>query len=168
MIELPLLPLSEKYILDAACGSRLFYYDRKNKHVLYMDERNGNYLRSDGNDIEVRPDVCASFEAIPFPSESFRVVVFDPPHLLTCGDNSDLFKKYGRLEKDTWPQVIRAGFKECFRVLEKHGMLLFKWNEHDIKLPVILELCPYRPLLGTRTHTQTHFLTFLKEDDMLK
>ena len=28
-----------KKVLDACCGSRMFYYNRQNKNVLFMDKR---------------------------------------------------------------------------------------------------------------------------------
>lgn len=167
MTDLQLLPPSEKYILDAACGSRMFYYEKTCPHVYFMDNRTGTFPLTNGKTVEILPDVVASFEAIPFPNESFRVVVFDPPHLWDRGTKSNMCKWYGGLHAG-WQNSIRNGFKECFRVLEKHGLLLFKWSETDIKLSVVLELCPYRPLLGTRTTQKSHFLTFIKEEDMLK
>jgi hypothetical protein len=43
-------------------------------------------------------------------------------------------KKYGRLNKETWRDDLRAGFAEAFRVLWLHGVLIFKWNETQIPL----------------------------------
>ena len=36
----------------------------------------------DGRHFEVNPDVQADFTNMPYPDNSFRMVVFDPPHLL--------------------------------------------------------------------------------------
>jgi hypothetical protein len=44
--------------------------------------------------------------------------------------------------------ISGAGFAECFRVLKKDGVLIFKWNEHDVPLKGVLELTPHKPLFG--------------------
>lgn len=76
---------------------------------------------------------------MPFPDESFKLVVFDPPHLKTLGKTSWLAKKYGRLFP-TWEDDIKHGFDECMRVLEPLGVLIFKWNEYEIATKRILQL----------------------------
>jgi 23S rRNA G2069 N7-methylase RlmK/C1962 C5-methylase RlmI len=86
---------------------------------------------------------------LPFEDESFSIVVFDPPHIKTNGENSWMAKKYGKLTKD-WESVIQKGFDECFRVLKKDGTLIFKWNETEIKLRQILPLSPIPPLFGNQ------------------
>ncbi|EOU5211855.1 hypothetical protein ACOCTW_004579, partial [Escherichia coli] len=35
------------------------------------------------------------------------------------------YKKYGRLNKDAWRDDSRQRFKEAFRVLRPHGVLIF-------------------------------------------
>lgn len=77
-------------------------------------------------------DIIADFRALPFADASFPIVVFDPPHLERVGENAWMSKKYGRLNKDTWRDDLRAGFEEAFRVLRPHGVLIFKWNEVQI------------------------------------
>ena len=59
---------------------------------------------------------------------------------------------------------ISRGFAECFRVLKPGGVLIFKWNEDQIKVPEILALTPEKPLFGhpTGRHGRTHWFTFLK------
>ena len=53
------------------------------------------------------PDVVGDFRDMPFEDETFRLVVFDPPHLLHAGDDSWLAKKYGVLNESTWREDIR-------------------------------------------------------------
>ncbi|MBC0489716.1 hypothetical protein FSG65_023115, partial [Escherichia coli] len=48
-----------------------------------------------------------------------------PPHLERVGDNAWMGKKYGRLNKDAWRDDLRQRFKEAFRVLRPHGVLIF-------------------------------------------
>ena len=104
------------------------------------------------------------FTALPFADNSFNLVVFDPPHLVRAGKKSWLAKKYGQLTQD-WRDDISQGFAECFRVLKPAGVLIFKWNEDQIKVPQILALTPHQPLFGhpTGRHGRTHWFTFMKE-----
>ena len=86
-----------KYILDACCGSRMFWFDRQQKNTVYMDNREFEDTLCDGRRLIVKPDIVGDFRQIPFPDETFRLVVFDPPHLRHGGDKSWIVKKYGKL-----------------------------------------------------------------------
>ncbi|MFU0790674.1 MAG: class I SAM-dependent methyltransferase [Virgibacillus proomii] len=147
-------------ILDACCGSRMFWFDKQNKDVLYMDNRELSDTLCDGRKLEVRPDLIADFKNMPFDDNSFYLVVFDPPHLLRIGDSSWMAKKYGKLSED-WPNDIKKGFDECMRVLKPNGTLIFKWNEDQIKLSEILKVIKVKPLFGNR-RSKTHWLVFMK------
>ena len=72
-------------------------------------------------------------------------------------------KKYGRL-KDGWQDNIKKGFNECFRVLDEYGVLIFKWNETDIKTREILRLTDKKPLFGhlSGKRSNTHWICFMK------
>lgn len=72
-----------------------------------------------------------------------------------------MLKKYGTLDKQTWPQDIRQGFNECMRVLKPNGTLIFKWNEEQIKIKDILNVIEYKPLFGNK-RAKTHWLVFMK------
>lgn len=153
-----------KKILDVCCGSRMFWFDKNHPDVLYQDIRSEEHILCDGRKLEIRPDVVADFRDMPYEDESFKLVVFDPPHLLKAGEQSWLAKKYGLLSEN-WKEDIRQGFKECFRVLELNGILIFKWNEDQIKVKEILKLTDVKPLFGHTTgrHGKTHWITFMKE-----
>jgi len=152
-------------VLDACCGGRMMWFDKANKFALYMDKRRESLKWDDAgmSSLEVNPDVLADFTEMPFPDESFHLVVFDPPHLCTLGKNSKMAQLYGRLLPD-WRCDIGEGFKECFRVLKPFGTLIFKWHEYDIPLVEILALSPVQPLFGhsTKRHGKTHWVAFLK------
>ena len=147
-------------ILDACCGSRMFWFDRENKDVTFMDKREIEDTLCDGRKLVVKPDVVADFRNMPFENESFYLVVFDPPHLLKVGEKSWLAKKYGKLG-DNWQEDLRQGFAECMRVLKPNGTLIFKWNEEQIKLSEILKVLDKEPLFGNK-RSKTHWLVFLK------
>lgn len=106
-----------KTILDACCGARKCWADKKNPNAVFMDIRKENCVLSDGRTIEINPDVVADFRHIPFPDNHFHLVLFDPPHYRWAGDNSNLRKNYGRLPAD-WGTYIGDGFCECMRVLK--------------------------------------------------
>ena len=93
-----------KKILDACCGSKMFWFNREYKDAVYMDNRIENTTLCNGRKLIVKPDVIADFRKMPFEDESFHLVVFDPPHLLNVGDKSFLALKYGRLEQ-TWQSL---------------------------------------------------------------
>lgn len=149
-----------KKILDVCSGSRMFWFDKKNPNTIFMDNRELEDTLCDGRKLEIKPDVMADFRNIPFSNDSFKLVVFDPPHLIKVGENSWLAKKYGKLGKN-WQEDLKQGFEECMRVLEQHGVLIFKWNEQQIKLKEILDIIDYEPLFGNK-RDKTHWLVFMK------
>lgn len=151
----------EPKILDACCGSRMFWFDKHNENVMYVDNRKHYEELPTGHVINVSPNVVADFRNLPFEDETFYHVAFDPPHLLCAGANSWLAKKYGRLDKETWSRDLKKGFSKCMRVLKTNGTMVFKWNEEQIKLREILDIFEVRPLYGNK-RAKTHWLVFMK------
>lgn len=156
-------------VLDACCGSRMFWFNRTDSRAVFMDKRRKSYRLTDSSSkggsrsLVINPDIKADFTNLPFPADRFALVVFDPPHLVHSGRKSWLAKKYGRLEGD-WREDLRQGFSECFRVLRPSGALIFKWNEHEIPVSQILALTPEQPLFGNRCgkSSKSHWIVFLK------
>ena len=75
-------------ILDPACGSRMFYHDKNNPHVLFGDVRKAEFVAMDrgrARKIVIDPDVVLDFKNLPFVTGAFKIVTFDPPHLLRGG-----------------------------------------------------------------------------------
>ena len=157
-----------KPILDACCGGKMFYFDKSDCRVLFQDIRKIKATLCDGRIFEVNPDIQCDFTDMPYPDESFNMVVFDPPHLKYTDSkkepNGYQMIKYGSLYKD-WREMITKGFKECFRVLKKQGFLIFKWNETDIKVSEILKLTDEKPVFGhiSGKRSNTHWICFMKE-----
>lgn len=149
-----------KRILDACCGSRMFYFDRENPEVIYADNRELETTLCDGRTLLIKPDVKMDFRKMPYQNNTFKVVVFDPPHLIHAGTGSWLASKYGILPPD-WPAYLKQGFDECMRVLEPWGVLIFKWNEDQIKLSDVLKVFGQNPLLGDQ-RGKTRWLVFIK------
>lgn len=158
-----------KQVLDVACGSRMFWFDREDGRAVFVDKRRERHLAKDcflkngEREIIIAPDIVADFTDLPFPNNTFAHVVFDPPHIQRSGDTSWLQKKYGVLRGD-WREMLRKGFAECFRVLRPEGVLVFKWNEIEVPLREILALTPEKPLYGHRSGkmSKTHWVAFLK------
>ncbi|WP_028897810.1 class I SAM-dependent methyltransferase [Prevotella sp. HUN102] len=171
-----------KDILDACCGGKMFYFDKKDSRVLFQDIRNFEIVLCDGRHFEIKPDIQADFTNMPYPDNSFAMVVFDPPHLLRNVKKSTFAEiygslnskscatgyqhiKYGALPNSDWKEMLSKGFTECFRVLKHRGFLIFKWNETDIKVSEILKLTSEKPIFGhiSGKRANTHWICFMKE-----
>ena len=152
--------MNEIRILDACCGSRMFWFDKAEPHTTYIDRREEQF-EIHGKKINVKPDVVADFRDMPFDDETFNLVVFDPPHLKHVGQNSIMKAQYGQLDKDNWKEDISNGFGECMRVLKVGGTLVFKWSDCQINVKEVLSAIPFRPLFGQQRGT-THWMTFMK------
>jgi len=156
--------MSDKRILDVACGSKMFWFDKNNPDVEFCDKRTLPLTEYYPNRyIEISPDTVCDFTDLPFKNDSFYLVVFDPPHL-RCGDTSIMAVKYGQL-KSGWQTMLTDGFNECMRVLRPNGVLVFKWSESSISLSKILPLFNSTPLFGNRRRQKgdtTHWLCFMK------
>lgn len=166
-VRLPEMPLPP--VLDACCGSKMFWFDKHDTRALFADNRRESHMLKDkssvggSRELVVDPDVLCDFTDLPFPDEAFSLVVFDPPHFQRNGSTSWVGLKYGTLQGD-WREMLRAGFAECFRVLKPEGTLIFKWCADEIPVSQILALTPERPLFGHRSGKQqkTHWIAFLK------
>ena len=153
-----------KFILDASCGGRCFWFDKKQKNTLYLDERvvpKGSFKQRPN--FEVKPDLVGDFTSLKFKDKSFKLVVWDPPHIKRIGNKSWMSQRYGMLGEG-WEEKIRKGFEECFRVLEDYGVLIFKWSEAEISVKRVLELFHTQPLFGHTTGRGGHtkWMTFMK------
>ena len=151
--------MNAKPILDACCGSRMFWFDKDNPYVEFMDIRDEECVLSDGQLCIVHPNIVGDFCDMPFPDASFKLVVFDPPHLVWAGKTANLYKRFGKL--DDWKTELSLGFKECFRVLEDYGVLIFKWSDVQLKLKTVLNLTDHKPLFGHK-RGKTFWVAFMK------
>lgn len=149
-----------KRVLDACCGSRMFWFDKQNPDVIFADNRELETTLCDGRKLLVKPDIKMDFRNMPYKDNSFKVVVFDPPHLIHAGVKSWLRQKYGVLPED-WPAYLKKGFDECMRVLEPDGLLIFKWNEQQISFSKVLKVFGQNPLLGDQ-RGMTRWVVFMK------
>ena len=71
-------PDDNKLVLDACCGSRMFWFDKENPEVIYMDKRAEKHLLKDKSvkgglrTLIIDPDIQADFTDIPFPDNRFN------------------------------------------------------------------------------------------------
>ena len=152
-----------KKILDVCCGSKMFWFDKNNKDVLFLDNRKEKHILCDGRKLEIKPDKVMDFRNLKLKDNSFKLVVFDPPHLKTLGKKSWMAKKYGVLGKN-WQEDLKKGFSECWRVLKTDGILIFKWSENEIKVKEVLDIFEKQPLFGHTTgrNGKTKWMCFMK------
>ena len=166
--------MSGKKVLDACCGSRMFYFDKQDERVLFTDIREyaerivdvGTKGTIGRKPIIVKPDVVSDFRNMEFKDNSFHHIVFDPPHFYKgAGETGKIAFQYGLL-KETWKDDIKKGFSECFRVLKPNGTLIFKWCESEIPLKEVLSLTKEKPIYGHRSgkKAQTIWVSFFKNE----
>ena len=154
-----------KNILDVCCGPRMMWFDKNHENTIYMDQRieRAGFIPERPNR-EVVPDIVADFRFLPFEDERFQLVVMDPPHIHSAGDLFRMTMTFGKLNKQTWAYDIRKGVEEVFRVLKTNGILIFKWNETQIKKKSVLKAIGKTPLFGhpVLSKVPTHWFVFMK------
>lgn len=74
-------------VLDPCCGSRMFWFDKEDQRVLFGDIREESHILCDGRVLNIEPNVRMDFTALPFPDDTFNLVVFDPPPSCACWPN---------------------------------------------------------------------------------
>lgn len=123
----------------------MMHFDKHNPHVLYIDKRP-----------ECEPDQIANFTDLPFPDKRFKLIVFDPPHIIqTYSENpSGMSNRFGYLQPETWQSEIKKGFEELWRVLDDYGVLIFKWANTHASSDRILEMLPVKPIVYQITAKQ--------------
>lgn len=124
-------------ILDMTAGRRAIWFYKQNPLVTFVDRRE-----------EVRPDLVTDCTNLPFSDSSFDLIVFDPPHM-NCGPNSNMSKVYGHHTTRQILDLIENASNEAARVAAGSGLLVLKWNDHDIPLKKVFLLMPkWEPLFG--------------------
>lgn len=161
--------VDDKYILDACCSVRGMWLNKNHPNVVYIDirkEQKGFIDHKATKNYEINPDYIMDFRDMTFEDKAFKLVVFDPPHLSTLSETSIFAKKFGCLNAMSWQADIKAGFNECWRVLEDYGTLIFKWSDVEISYKEVLKLAPTAPLFYNITNSsntsKTMWFCFMK------
>jgi len=164
----------EKFILDPACGGRMMWINKKHPNVLYCDIRTAEVGHIKNSKHSIKPDLLIDFRKMPFDDCSFKLVVYDPPHVINLNKSSIMWRKYGGLVAETWQSDIKKGFDECWRVLEDYGILILKWNDKSINFKELLVVIDKEPLFHNRIRKKntlghnTYWATFMKIPDYKK
>lgn len=152
---------SERAVLDATAGGRHIWHRemKDSDRVVYADRR-----AIEPGEIEEQPgwsclpDVLADTRELPFTSDTFDLVCFDPPHRVTDGGMAQLSgiieTKYGALRAETWQSDLRQSFTELWRVLRPGGTLTFKWADTHKSQSEVLAQLPETPLYGVATEKE--------------
>lgn len=150
----------DKFILDACCSVKAMWLDKNHPNTTYIDIRKEppGFL-GHGRNEDINPDVVMDFRNMNFPDNSFKLVVFEPPHIMTFGENSYFGKKFGCLNAETWQDDLRKGFSECWRVLEDYGVLIFKWSDNEISFKKVLSLIKEKPLFFNTSNNKATSVT---------
>lgn len=140
------------------------WYQKNNPCVTFMDCRKGTFRYKHYDRWVVEPDVVSEWKDMPFPDNTFDMVIFDPPHIIQKSEKGNIIAEYGKLPPESWRQMLTEGIKQCFRVLKNDGFFILKWCENDKKIDEIIKLCPYPPLFGTKTGkaNNNHWIVFIK------
>lgn len=122
-------------ILDVTAGNRHIWTKKDPRSVMFLDIAPG---------LRIPPDILGDFTNMSmFESESFNLVVFDPP-FAKCGDmHNRPDEKYGRywgsVDNTTkFLRLVNGGLKEIYRVLSPHGFLFLKFNDVHFPLEQLL------------------------------
>ncbi len=154
------MDLKNKYILDPCCSVKAMWKNKNHPNVVFGDIREEEcgfmgYGRKEG----INPNIIMDFRKMPFPDKSFKLVVFEPPHLSKLGKTSLFRKKFGCLNAETWQDDLKRGFKECWRVLDDYGVLEFKWSNSEIPFKKALKLIEHEPLFYNTTNYKATSVT---------
>jgi len=128
-------------ILDATCGKRMMWFNKFYKDCVYMDIRR-----------EVGPDLVADFRMLPFPDETFDLIVFDPPHTIT--GHGIFRRKFGGLQSDTIHIDLYRAAKELFRVLKPNGFLSLNGTRTATSLSQFYRYSPNFPFLDSEQRSE--------------
>ncbi len=143
-------------VLDLSAGNRAIWYNKKNPRATYVDIRP-----------EVEPDIVADTRSLPLEGP-YDLIVFDPPHV-NFGATSRMAKNYGHFTTKQILETVEGTAKEAHRVARSDALMIFKWNDHDIRLQRVLDLMPqWEPLFGHLTKdgpgSKTYWVTLRRCD----
>jgi hypothetical protein len=126
-------------IIDISAGNRAIWFDKFDPSAVFVDIRP-----------EVKPDIVFDTR-YPFPKwfpTDFDLVVYDPPHV-NCGANGEMSKRYGSWTTSEILDSVYLTSTNLLTITKETSLMALKWNDHDIKVPRILErIQHWRPLFG--------------------
>lgn len=142
-------------IIDLTAGTKSMWFDNT-LDVVFCD------LNPKSWDV-IKCDWSKGF--LPFPPDSFDLVVFDPPHLTkSYAGTGFIAEKYGYLF-ETWESDLKHAFEQIERISKPGATIIFKWNERQISLKKVLPHIHMKPLFGHTTGNkgQTIWMLFINQ-----
>jgi hypothetical protein len=132
-------------ILDMSAGNRAVWFDKQYRDAVYVDIRP-----------EMEPDVVCDTRNLPFGTGEFDLIAFDPPHC-NFGATSEMAKTYGHFTAEQIRDIVKGSAREAHRVSKADALMAFKWNDHDQRLNLMLELMGpwWEPLFGANVSMRT-------------
>ena len=122
-----------------SAGGRNIWFNRLHAEAVFVDIRP-----------EMTPTVVCDTTALPFHSDFFDLIVFDPPHV-THGAGSKMAEYYGAFPASVIRDLVKRSGSEAFRVAKPNAMMAFKWNDHDVKLQRVIDLMEgWEPLFAQK------------------
>ena len=171
--------MAEYKIIDVSMGHRGMQKEIKKQFGINGDILSIDIRAQMTNGMQ--PDMVADSRSLPFYSDQFDFVLFDPPFSFhnskSCGSGeyNRFYVTYGLnlyTSRFDLGNYINQTFCEIWRILSTGGTCLFKWSESRIKLgfPVsligkfIIDSKWQRPskYVGTKTKTATWYLWLRK------
>ena len=159
--------MENKFIIDVCCGGRMFWKNKNHPNVIYQDIRKDILPLKEqyGMNFTVEPDIIGDFTNMPhIKDNSMKMVIFDPPHL-KLNTTAWMAKKYGTTKDVDLSKMLGDGFKECWRILDLYGTLIFKWNDGSIPIKEVKKYFPCEELINNRISTKgksTYWFVFMK------
>jgi hypothetical protein len=156
----------EKFILDACCGGRQMWFQKEQENTIFLDIREveKGTIKLQPN-FCIKPNIIGDYRELPFKDKSFKLIVWDIPHIIGKKINGIIQTKYGYLDKDNYKEDLKEGFDEIWRVLDDYGVLEFKYADINLSIKEILSIFPQKPLFGTVTKkgvNNTFWVCFMK------
>jgi len=161
--------MKDKFILDAGCGSRMFWINKNHPNTIYIDKRKEpkGFIKTKPN-LEINPDIICDITKLPkeLKSKRFKLIIWDTPHFKAKNLTGIMLKQYGSLNPETWKEDLKNSFNELWGILDNYGILLFKFANYHIKFKEVLELFPEKPLIYNKTsskgNSSTKWFCFMK------
>ena len=150
--------MKNKFILDACCGPKYMWFNKNHPNALFMDIREETFLNRKETVI-ISPNYIGDFRDVNFPDKSFKLIVWDPPHLKMKKMTGNFAKTFGNLHPDTWQDDLRNGFNNLWRMLDDFGVLIFKFSDFSFSFKDILKLFPIEPLFGNTASKSKNSVT---------
>lgn len=119
-------------ILDVCCSAEKMYHGHQNNldknEFITMDIRHGDFsytIQGATTPVIVKPVVLGTMQHLPFKSNTFDIIVCDPPHM-DCGLTGFMSKAWGSWNQRDTIDVMKLANHEFARCLKKNGTLVLK------------------------------------------